>query len=121
MLNSSESANSVARRYNVPSHELRFDLRDHSRATYEKIEEPPAVMPAMTRGDRQNTASPVVDVHVFHGGFRFIWRFIRRFAARGRKVSRGIISNGSNSSAARGDFFARAAQVHCYPFLRIPR
>jgi uncharacterized protein YjiS (DUF1127 family) len=68
MLNSSESANRVARWYNVPSRELRFDLRNNSSATHEKMAQNPrldladvnslpAVMPAVTRADRQNTAS----------------------------------------------------------------
>jgi uncharacterized protein YjiS (DUF1127 family) len=68
MLSSSESANGVARRHDVPSRELRFDLRDNSGATHEKRAETPGfdladvnspltVMPAMTRGDSQNTSS----------------------------------------------------------------
>jgi uncharacterized protein YjiS (DUF1127 family) len=67
MLNSSESANRVARRYNAPTRQLRFDLRDNSRATHETraqaplveladVNSPAAVMPAMTRAGRQNTA-----------------------------------------------------------------
>jgi uncharacterized protein YjiS (DUF1127 family) len=67
MLGSSESANGVARRHNVPSREFRFDLRDNSGATRETraqtprldladVNSPLAVMPAMTRGDRQDTA-----------------------------------------------------------------
>jgi uncharacterized protein YjiS (DUF1127 family) len=52
----------------APSRELRFDLRDNSSATHEKmaqtsqldlseVKSPVAVMPAMTRADRQNSAS----------------------------------------------------------------
>ena len=66
MLNSSESANRVVRRYNVPSRELRFDLRDNSGAAHENlahaprldlaaVNSRPAAMPAITRADRQNT------------------------------------------------------------------
>jgi hypothetical protein len=66
-LNSSESVNSLARRYNVASRELPFDLRDNSRTTPENqaqaprldlaaVNSRPAVMPAITRADRQNTA-----------------------------------------------------------------
>src|SRR5260370_39311145 len=65
-LNSSESVNSLARRYNVASRELPFDLRDNSRTTPENQAQVPrldlaavnsraAVMPAITQADRQNT------------------------------------------------------------------
>jgi uncharacterized protein YjiS (DUF1127 family) len=62
MLSSSESANGVARWHSVPSRKLCFDLRDSSSATHEKpgpadVNSLLAVMPAMPRADRQNTAS----------------------------------------------------------------
>ena len=61
MLNSSESANRVARRHNVPSRELRVDLCEKMAQTprldLADVNAPPAVMPAVTRADRQNTAS----------------------------------------------------------------
>jgi uncharacterized protein YjiS (DUF1127 family) len=80
MLNSAESANRVARRYNAPSGELRFDLRDKSRATHETraqaplvdladVNSPAAVMPALTRADRQNTASWSSMLTFFMEGF----------------------------------------------------
>jgi hypothetical protein len=75
-----ESANRVARWYNAPSRELRFDLRDNSRATHETRAQRPrveltgvnsraAVMPAMTRADRQNTASWSSILTFFMEGF----------------------------------------------------
>ena len=67
MLNSPESLNGVARRYSVPSRELRIALRDNSSPTHENlaraprldlvdVKSPPVIMPTMTRADRQETA-----------------------------------------------------------------
>src|ERR1700716_4191032 len=67
MLNSPGSLNGLARRYSVPSRELRIALRDNSSPTHENlaraprldlagVKSPPVIMPTMTRADRQNTA-----------------------------------------------------------------
>ena len=67
MLNSPGSLNGLARRYSVPSHELRIVLRDNSSPTHENlaraprldladVKSPPVIMPTMTRADRQKTA-----------------------------------------------------------------
>jgi uncharacterized protein YjiS (DUF1127 family) len=74
MLSSSESANGVARWHSVPSRKLCFDLRDSSSAMHEKlgpadVNSPLAVMPAMPRADRQNTASRSSISTFFMDGF----------------------------------------------------
>src|SRR6202171_6016881 len=67
MLNSSGSLNGVARRYGVPSRELRVALHDNSSTPHENlawaprldladVKSPPVIMPQMTRADRQKTA-----------------------------------------------------------------
>jgi uncharacterized protein YjiS (DUF1127 family) len=67
MLNSSGSLNGVARRYGVPSRELRVALRDNSSTPHENgawaprldladVKSPPVIMPTMTRAEGQKTA-----------------------------------------------------------------
>src|SRR5258708_24434936 len=67
MLNSSGSLNGVARRYGVPSRELRVALRDNSSTLHENgawaprldladVKSPPVTMPTMTRAEGQKAA-----------------------------------------------------------------
>ena len=67
MLNSSGSLNGVARRYGVPSRELRVALHDNSSTPHENgawaprldladVKSPPVIMPTMTRAEGQKTA-----------------------------------------------------------------
>src|SRR5882672_5901401 len=67
MLNSSGSLNGVARRYGVPSRELRVALRDNSSTPHENgawaprldladVKSPPVIVPTMTRAEGQKTA-----------------------------------------------------------------
>lgn len=86
MLNSSKAAISVATRDNVPSRKLRFDPRDSSSATHERVAKTPrlglaetfdpadfnaplAVIPMLKRPDRRNTASKWSIFAYFMEGF----------------------------------------------------
>ena len=131
MLNSPGSLNGLARRYSVPSRELRIALRDNSSPTHENlaraprldladVKSPPVIMPTMTRADRQKTApwSPLFT------------SFIEGFALYGASYGcYGALLNAcdffcrvmfyrSKYPAAGGDFSVRATQVH---FSRLTR
>src|ERR1700730_12101853 len=112
------------------SRELRFDLRDNRSAMHEKmaqtprlnlanVNSPPAVMPAMTRADRQNTAFWSSMFTIFMEGFALYGAsYGASYGTLLHAPARSPVESCPTEASAPQpeESFWRAAQVNCYRF-----